>query len=387
MSVHPVYGDRRTDPDLLRPYTRFVLTVACDTGPLHGPATGIARATAGLLDALAHHDIAVLPYVVSYRARLNDGTRRLALPASLALRAWGHVDRPRAERFVRGADLIHGTNYVVPPSSLPRVVSVYDCWALDHPDLVHSDVRLAMRVLRRSIATGAVVHASSRATAERLREHFPNVDVEVIHLGSTPLPSPPNTPSARLAELVGARPFVLAMGTIEVRKNLPRLVRAFAAANVGDISLVIAGGDGNDRPALDEALAELRPDVRSRVVVTGRVDDGDASWLVHHARALAYPSLDEGFGFPILEAFTAGVPVVASTAGSIPEVAGDAALLVDPLDIDRLAAALSRAVEDDAERARLVSAGRDRVGEFSWANTAARMVALYRRVVADSVRS
>lgn len=364
-----------------------MLTVACDTGPLHGPATGIARATAGLLDALAHHDIAVVPYVVSYRAQLNAGTRRLALPASLALRAWATFDRPRADRFVRGSDLVHGTNYVVPPSTLPRIVSVYDCWALDHPDLVHSDVRLAMRVLRRSIATGAVVHASSHATAERLRAHFPNADVEVIHLGSTPLPLPTGAPSTRLGELVGSRPFVLAMGTIEVRKNLPRLVRAFATANIADASLVIAGGDGNDRPALDTALAELDPTIGSRVVVTGRVDDSDASWLVHNAHVLVYPSLDEGFGFPILEAFAAGVPVVASTAGSIPEVAGDAAVLADPIDTDQLAAAIVRAVDDDTERARLISAGRRRVDAFTWASTATRMVALYRRVVADAVRS
>ncbi|MFM7489905.1 MAG: glycosyltransferase family 4 protein [Actinomycetota bacterium] len=368
-----------------------MLTVACDTGPLHGPATGIARATAGLLDALAHHDIAVVPYVVSYRAHVNVGTRRLALPASLALRAWATFDRPRADRFVQdddhGVDLVHGTNYVVPPSTLPRIVSVYDCWALDHPDLVHSDVRLAMRVLRRSIATGAVVHASSHATAERLRAHFPNADVEMIHLGSTPLPSPPVAPSTRLGELVGSRPFVLAMGTIEVRKNLPRLVRAFATANIADASLVIAGRDGNDRPALDAALAELDPAIRSHVVVTGRVDDSDASWLVHNAHVLVYPSLDEGFGFPILEAFAAGVPVVASTAGSIPEVAGDAAVLTDPNDTDRLAAAIVRAVDDDTERARLISAGRRRVDAFTWASTATRMVALYRRVVADAVRS
>lgn len=364
-----------------------MLTVACDTGPLHGPATGIARATGGLLDVLAHQDIAVMPYVVSYRAQLKDGTRRLALPASLALRTWANLDRPRADRFVRGADLVHGTNYVVPPSSLPRVVSVYDCWALDHPDLVHSDVRLAMSVLKRSIATGAVVHASSQATAARLRTHFPSADIEVIRLGSTPLPSPPSAPSVRLVELVGPRPFVLAMGTIEVRKNLPRLVRAFAEANIAGISLVIAGGDGNDRPALDSVLADVAPEIRSRVAVTGRVDDGDASWLVHNARVLAYPSLDEGFGFPILEAFSAGVPVVASNAGSIPEVAGNGALLVDSHDTDQLAAALTRAVEDESERDRLVSAGRRQVGTFTWANTAIKMVELYRRVVSDGVRS
>ena len=364
-----------------------MLTVACDTGPLHGPATGIARATAGLVAELPRHDVAVLPYVVSFRAQLRDGTRRLALPASVALRSWATLDLPRVDRFVRGANLIHGTNYVVPPTSLPRVVSVYDCWALDHPELVHSDVRLAMRVLRRSIASGAVVHASSRATAERLRAHFPRADVEIVHLGSTPLAPPPSDPSAKISALVGGRPFVVALGTIEVRKNLPRLIAAFERARLDDITLVIAGGDGNDRSAVDTAIASLSRERRPSVLLTGRVDDADASWLLHHATALAYPSLDEGFGFPILEAFAAGVPVVASTAGSIPEVAGDAARLIDALDVDALAESLRSVVLDDGERSRLVAAGRHRLGQFTWARTASAMVALYRRVVDAAGRS
>ena len=113
------------------------------------------------------------------------------------------------------------------------------------------------------------------------------------------------------------------------------------------------------------------------VVRLGQVDDGTKSWLLHHAAVLAYPSLDEGFGFPLLEAMSAGVPVVASTAGSIPEVAGDGALLVDPLDIDGLAAAIDRVLSDDRLRDELVSVGRARVAQFSWAATAERMAALY----------
>ena len=113
----------------------------------------------------------------------------------------------------------------------------------------------------------------------------------------------------------------------------------------------------------------------------GRVDEPARSWLLRHAAVLAYPSLDEGFGFPLLDAMQAGTPVVASTAGSIPEVAGDAALLVAPDDIDALAAALSLALTDDDVRRRLVAAGHAQCARFSWQRCAEEMTSLYRRTM------
>jgi glycosyltransferase involved in cell wall biosynthesis len=256
---------------------------------------------------------------------------------------------------------------------------VYDCWFLRNPGRAHPEVVRAGKVLARSIERGAVVHASSHATADAVRELFPAADVRVVHLGALPMPEP--SAGCPIDELDG-RDFVLAVATLERRKNLPQLVRAFGeiASSHDGLRLVLAGGDGDDRPAVDAAIDALPTEIGARVLLTGFVDDPVRAWLVSHARVLAYPSLDEGFGFPLLDAMGAGTPIVASTAGSIPEIAGDAALLADADDLDGLAAALHRALVDDGERARLIVAGRGRHAQLSWSSTADQLIELYREL-------
>jgi glycosyltransferase involved in cell wall biosynthesis len=361
------------------------LSVAFDTGPLHGPKTGIGFAVEAMQDHLARRDdVDLLPYVLSYRADLADGVRRLPLPARLAHGSWGRCDRPRVDRWLADAEVLHGTNYVVPPSRLPTVVSVYDCWFLEHPAHAGADVRRAGAVLRRAIARGAAVHTSSHATEAAVRRLFPGAAVRTVHLG--PLDAAPVATTPPVPELVGV-PYVLAIGTVERRKNLPTLVRAFGrlAERQPELRLVLAGGAGDDSTAVRAATDELTAHAAGRVLLTGRVDDGDRGWLQAHATVLAYPSLDEGFGFPLLDAMRVGVPVVASTAGSIPEVAGDAALLCAADDVDAFAEALGLAAGDDATRARLVAAGAARWREFSWERCADELVDLYRLVAAGDL--
>lgn len=360
------------------------LPVAFDVGPLAGRRTGIGAGVAALRTVLADDDrLHLLPYLSSFRARPQDGVRRLPLPAAAAHRFWSHLDHPRADRWLAGAAVVHGTNYVVPPTRIPRLVSVYDCWFLRNPAQAHPDVVRAGRVLARSVRRGAVVHASSHATADAVRELFPGADVRVVHLAPLAMPDP--TIGCPIAELDG-RDFVVAVATLERRKNLPQLVRAFGeiASMHPELRLVLAGGDGDDRPAVDAAVDALPRGVGARVLFTGYVDDAVRAWLLHHARVLAYPSLDEGFGFPLLDAMGAGLPIVASTAGSIPEIAGDAALLCDADDLDGLAAALHAALDDDAERARLVAAGTRRLSALSWRSTADQLIGLYRELAERS---
>ena len=121
--------------------------------------------------------------------------------------------------------------------------------------------------------------------------------------------------------------------------------------------------------------------VRDRVLRTGAVDVATKEWLVARALVLAYPSLDEGFGFPLLEAQAAGLPIVATRAGSIPEVAGDGAEFVEPADAEALAAGLARVIADETLRAQLIAAGHTNRARFSWDDTASTMSALYRRLV------
>jgi glycosyltransferase involved in cell wall biosynthesis len=147
-----------------------------------------------------------------------------------------------------------------------------------------------------------------------------------------------------------------------------------------DLRLVLAGPDGPARPAVDAAIAELDESIRSRIVITGGVSDAGRVALLAHAHVLAYPSLYEGFGFPVLEAMSIGVPVVAARAGSIPEVAGDAATLVGATDVRALAGALTELVDDDAKRAEQVALGRDQARRFSWIETARALASVYRRL-------
>ena len=362
-------------------------TVAVDVGSLIGRPTGVGRFTSELaqaLEALADPPVLVR-YVLSGRAALPPGVVRLPYPARAALAAWGRADHPRGRRSLRGVDVVHGTNYVVPPTGWPTVVTVHDCSPLTHPERVHPVVRAFVPVLRRAVAAGAWVHTPSAYVAAQVGDLLGTTRVRVIAHGA-PRPLAAEAASRPLSppfDGLDGRRYVLAVGTIEPRKNLPRLVAAFGAIadTQPDVALVLAGAAGPDSPAVAAAIERLAPPVRARVVTTGWIDDPTRERLLAGASALAYPSLDEGFGLPVLEAFAASVPVVAAAAGALPEVAGDAALLVAPSDVDALAGALLVALDDTATRARLVAAGHARLAHYDWAATATAIVGLYRDAI------
>jgi glycosyltransferase involved in cell wall biosynthesis len=189
----------------------------------------------------------------------------------------------------------------------------------------------------------------------------------------------PGRDAAAGRSLAGADRYVLAVGTVEPRKDLPGLVRAFDAVAADDptLRLVVAGADGWGAEDLDRAVAAASH--RRRVVRLGWVDDGQRAALLRGAAVVAYPSVYEGFGLVPLEAMAAGAPVVTTRAGAIPEVVGDAAELVDVGDVDGLAGALARVLTDDVRRAELVAAGHARRTAFRWSATVEGVADLYRR--------
>ncbi len=179
--------------------------------------------------------------------------------------------------------------------------------------------------------------------------------------------------------LAGGARYVLALGAIDPRKNLVRLVEAFdrVAAVDSDLVLVVAGPDGAGSRALDAAIAMAR--VGERIRRIGYVGDLERRALLAGATVLAYPSITEGFGHPPLEAMQVGVPVVASSGGALPEVLGDAALLPDPTDVGAIADALAQVLRDEGLRRSLEAAGHERVARYGWTSGASELAELYRR--------
>jgi glycosyltransferase involved in cell wall biosynthesis len=359
--------------------------VAIDVTALAGQPTGIAQSVRGLIGGLPA-DISLLPYVISTRARrardqLPPGTR--VVPGARALiTAWQHADQPTLDLLVRGAHVVHATNYLAPPTSAPTLVTLHDCSLVRHPSLCTPRVRALVPIVRRALRRGAHVHTPSEFVAREVREIFgrelrDDSMVRVVPWGIPELAAPLRAPG-----VVPSAPFVLAIGTLEPRKNLPHLVAAFGvlARSRPDVLLVLAGPDGPARPDIDSALARLPSAVAARVRITGAVSEPVRAALITDATAVAYPSVYEGFGFPILEAMRAGTPVVAARAGAIPEIAGDAALLVEPTDEAGIAQALDRVIGDVGLRQDLIARGATRAAGFSWDACGAAIARIYREI-------
>jgi glycosyltransferase involved in cell wall biosynthesis len=310
------------------------------------------------------------------------------MPARPLRAAWLRAEVPPIEWFVGPVEVVHGTNFVVPPTHrAARVVTVHDLTVVRFPQLSNAATLVFPDLIRRAVAHGAWVHAPSAYVAAEVVEAF-GVDparVRTVHSGVPPTAVPDPGAVARLLPGGGGR-IILAIGTVEPRKDMPGLVRAFdqVARHRPDVSLVLAGPEGWGTDQLADAIAASS--FAGRIVRTGWLDEASLAGLLQAATVLAYPSVYEGFGFPPLQAMAAGVPVVATRAGSLPEVLGEAAAFVDVGDIDRLAETLAEVLDSEERRAALVASGRDRVARYTWDSCAAGLVALYRDAAAEGAR-
>jgi glycosyltransferase involved in cell wall biosynthesis len=373
------------------------LLVAIDATPLHGHQTGIGTFCREVLNALeARGDVNLKAFAVTWRGRqaitsmlpprISLAGRRM--PARPLHAIWQRRDVPTIERFTGPVDVVHGTNFVVPPSKCAAVVTVHDLTPLHYPEMCTPASQAYPAMIRRAVNRGAWVHAVSEFVAQEVREAF---DVDPTRVRAVPhgVPSMARTDPENVRSVVarflppGTSRFVLAVGTAEPRKDLPGLVDVFdrvAAANP-DLALVLAGPPGWGEKALSESIARAR--WQARIVRAGWIDPTSLSALLQGAELLAYPSLYEGFGFPPLQAMAAGTPVVTTRAGALPEIVGDAAILVDVRDYEGLEFQMQRVLSDEDLRHRMSRAGLSRAASFTWQNCANGLLALYRDAYTD----
>jgi glycosyltransferase involved in cell wall biosynthesis len=310
----------------------------------------------------------------------NLSEKASRIPSRLFQPLSWRIGVPRVEWLAGDFDLLLGTNFLPPRTGRPEraIPVVHDLAFLRLPESAPQFDAGWRRRLARSISDApAVIVPSTSARADLLDWQPVGPDrVHVIHHGVdagdyAPVPQAGIDAVRRKFGIEG--PYVLFIGAIEPRKNLERLIEAFGQLGTA-ASLVIAGGPVAWLPKaveqVEEAVVRLPEGVQRRIVRTGYVAERDKVALLSGATALAYPSRYEGFGFPVLEAFAAGVPVVTSKVSSLPEVAGDAAVLIDPDDTSSIAQGLAEILGDEDLRAMLSAAGVARAARFTWESTA-----------------
>lgn len=365
---------------------------------------GIGRYTRGLVEALlalpaaADADLSLVvaadapplpPGWLASRAAARSGPlslRRLPLSDRLLTRLWQRLHLPLpVDLWLGGLDLFHAPDYTLPPLARARgLVTVHDLSFLTYPEgALPSLRRYLTAAVPRSCARAVRILADSRHTRQDLVDLLGQdpARIDVVGAGVDAAfrrPDESVLAEARVRLGLPAR-FVLGLGTLEPRKNFVGLIRAFERLGrqpqQADLKLVIAGGRGwLYEPILQAAR---QSELAARIQLLGFVADADLPALYSLAEAFAFPSHYEGFGIPVLEAMACGTPVVAADNSSLPEVAGEAALLVPAGDDAALAAALARLLGDADLRTRLTEAGLRRTAEFGWEAAAERLWGAY----------
>jgi glycosyltransferase involved in cell wall biosynthesis len=294
-----------------------------------------------------------------------------------------------ATYFSGQADLYHGPDFALPPTGkrLRKIVTVHDLAFLDYPQYAVPELAAYLtRIVPEAIGAADAVCTVSDEVSRTLIKHFHTPPAKLVVI-----PNGVNDYFRRITDpvLLNAtrhkyelkHPLVLAVGTLEPRKNHAGLIRAFYKARKekrGPAMLAFAGGKGWLYEETEQLVRDLH--LEKNVRFLGRVSEYELITLYSLADVFAFPSFAEGFGVPPLEAMACGAPVITSNATSLPDVAGDAALLVDPHDHGALARAINRVIGDKALQEDLRQKGYQRVKQFTWAEAARKQLLVYQRL-------
>ena len=365
------------------------MRILVDYRPALRARTGVGEYIHTLVGAYtATHDDTVTLFSSSWKDRLSPATARelrarvvdRRVPVSVLNYLWHRVEWPSVESLAGEADVVHAAHpLLIPARRAAQVVTIHDLFFLFNPERTRAEIRRDYAELSPRHARQADAVITSTAHTKQLLVERLNVAPDRVYV------CPPGAPTWRELGRAPNRPddgYVLFLGTLEPRKNLGVLLDAYTVLARGSRRfprLVIAGGSSPDAGPWLERIS--RTPLREHVRYHGYVAHEARETLYAGARALVLPSLDEGFGLPVLEAMSAGVPVVTSDRGSLPEVVGGAGLLLDPGDVPAWAAALERIVSDERWATDLAAAGLDRARAFSWERSAAELRRAYQEAV------
>lgn len=322
-------------------------------------------------------DLEEFPAAQLHIARFPGGIRRMI---------WAQTELPR-RAMKDEIEVFWGPAHRLPfflDRRIARVITIHDLVWKDMAATMRWQTWMADRwLMKPGVAVADEIVADSAATANALRAQFPGCGekLHVVHPGLTAIGGAGG--AKPLVSFGIDRPYMLFVGTLEPRKNLMRLLQAYASLPESTrerFLLVLAGGQGWRLGDLKGHIASLR--IESSVRLTGYVSDADLALLYGQARFLAMPSLYEGFGFPIIEANAMGIPVLTSNTSSMPEVAGDAGILVDSSDVSSIRDGLESLATDNALHARLTANARANSARFNWTDSARQLERIFEKAIA-----
>ena len=376
-------------------------TIAIDYTPAIRQSAGIGRIIRGQVAALLARDLAfdVKLFVVGHVS--EDDRARAPLPLHATpisernmVRLWHRLNSPLppVEWFTGGKlDLFHATDFVLPPSQARhKIVTVHDLAFLFYPDAAMPSLHRYLHVVvPRSVARSDYILADSQSTADDLQAEWaiPSDKITVVqgavdHNRFRPIEDTKRQGEVRTKYGIGDRPFILALSTLEPRKNFTRLIQAYAQARREanfEHKLVIGGKKGWLYDTIFEEVQRLK--LVDQVILPGFVADEDLPVLYSACEFFAYPSLYEGFGLPILEAMACGTAVLTADNSCLPEAGGDAVLYIDAEDVESIAAGIQCLIDDETVRSDLAQAGQKQAAKFTWARTAAQLLSAYQHVL------
>lgn len=376
------------------------MTIAIDYTPAYEQGGGIGRYARGLVDGLASVDnVNDYRLFVAGLASGDNGQLPVAggnfawcgtriSPRNLA-RLWHRLRIPLVvELFTGPINLFHATDFVLPPllSSTKSILTVHDLSYVRVPDVATPSLRRYLEdVVPRSLNRADYILADSDATRSDIIDVYGVSDarVQTFYCGISSFFSPSllDMTTRNYYGIPQGIPFLFSIGTVQPRKNYGRLIEALAIIRSRgyDIDLVIAGGKGWLEDPIYAAIETTQ--MKQHVHFIGYAEEKDLPSLYSAAECVVFPSLYEGFGFPVLEGMACGTPVITSNVSSLPEVAGDAALMIDPYDVEALTDAIQKVLDNSDLRAQMIQRGFEQAKLFTWERSARELRQIYDKVL------